>query len=132
QAEDGIRAPLVTGVQTCALPISRIPHVLQRGPAHRRHLRRAPAARGRLVPAARSGEALRSAAEEARRAERGRAGRRARYHLPDREEPGPVDPAVYRSAVKQREGRLRAKWRNIGSWTPNRRWAARRTAPTTS
>src|SRR5207247_8317650 len=24
QAEDGIRAPLVTGVQTCALPISRL------------------------------------------------------------------------------------------------------------
>ena len=63
------------------------------------------AARGRLVPAARPGEALRPAAEEARRAERGRAGRRARHHLPDREEPGPVDPEVYRTAVKTREGR---------------------------
>src|SRR5687767_15486794 len=35
QAEDGIRDKLVTGVQTCALPISRV-HRLQR--AARRHL----------------------------------------------------------------------------------------------
>src|SRR5439155_16926739 len=102
------------------------------GRAHRRQLRPGQAARGRLVSAARSGKTLGYASEEARRAERGRAGRRARHHLPDREEPGPVDPALYRSAVKQREGRLRAKWRNIGSWTPNRRSAAPRTAPTTS
>src|SRR5207247_7216186 len=34
QAEDGIRDPLVTGVQTCALPIS-----LQRPPAHAANVR---------------------------------------------------------------------------------------------
>src|SRR5207247_7548848 len=28
QAEDGIRDPLVTGVQTCALPISRFPSIV--------------------------------------------------------------------------------------------------------
>src|SRR5438105_6376932 len=30
QAEDGIRDPLVTGVQTCALPIFRVPALLER------------------------------------------------------------------------------------------------------
>src|SRR6266536_275803 len=30
QAEDGIRDPLVTGVQTCALPISRLPSAIPR------------------------------------------------------------------------------------------------------
>src|SRR5207248_7910401 len=39
QAEDGIRDRTVTGVQTCALPISRrVPQRLLR--RHRRHLRR--------------------------------------------------------------------------------------------
>src|SRR5438105_13509168 len=36
QAEDGIRDPLVTGVQTCALPISRLLH-LQVDPGMRVH-----------------------------------------------------------------------------------------------
>src|SRR5207247_5276734 len=31
QAEDGIRDPLVTGVQTCALPISASPDAMLRG-----------------------------------------------------------------------------------------------------
>src|SRR5207247_4945121 len=35
QAEDGIRAPLVTGVQTCALPISRICRCVRRRKAGR-------------------------------------------------------------------------------------------------
>src|SRR5207247_3076621 len=36
QAEDGIRAPLVTGVQTCALPIYRVAAVLAQEPGQRR------------------------------------------------------------------------------------------------
>src|SRR5206468_8927594 len=40
QAEDGIRALIVTGVQTCALPIC--PRLLRRYPALQRRGRRAP------------------------------------------------------------------------------------------
>src|SRR2546430_8357121 len=48
QAEDGIRDLTVTGVQTCALPISRAP---RRSPAHERQApSTAEAARGRLSP----------------------------------------------------------------------------------
>src|SRR5438105_6467637 len=48
QAEDGIRDPLVTGVQTCALPIylQRVPPVLHGQAARARHRRP-----GREVPA---------------------------------------------------------------------------------
>src|SRR6266536_5097520 len=35
QAEDGIRDPLVTGVQTCALPICYVPDMLERRQPHR-------------------------------------------------------------------------------------------------
>src|SRR5215207_2454387 len=50
QAEDGIRAPLVTGVQTCALPIWAAPTARAR--RHARGPRRASRARaGRAVPA---------------------------------------------------------------------------------
>src|SRR6266849_9193534 len=76
QAEDGIRDPLVTGVQTCALPISSGPwvrarwHVVRRGelpsvrvarPAHRNRMgtpRRSRFARG---PATRGSPARRTA-----------------------------------------------------------------------
>src|SRR5699024_10034081 len=54
QAEDGIRDRNVTGVQTCALPISRGPALGRRGTGHRdrrprraRRLRRCSAERGR-------------------------------------------------------------------------------------
>src|SRR2546429_1688372 len=36
QAEDGIRDVAVTGVQTCALPISGAPHLSARAPGHQR------------------------------------------------------------------------------------------------
>src|SRR5207247_5534274 len=52
QAEDGIRDPLVTGVQTCALPISRARGPRAAGhPAPRRH----PAGRGEPARALRRG-----------------------------------------------------------------------------
>src|SRR5947208_9392896 len=43
QAEDGIRDDLVTGVQTCALPISRSPPPAATGPAPAAHLPAGPA-----------------------------------------------------------------------------------------
>src|SRR5438105_7902891 len=46
QAEDGIRDPLVTGVQTCALPIFRAPVA----PSHRRTDRQGAARPARAAP----------------------------------------------------------------------------------
>src|SRR5687767_15734526 len=56
QAEDGIRDKLVTGVQTCALPISAIPSRSRRIPrrssnGRARGLQRSPLRRGKSAPA---------------------------------------------------------------------------------
>ncbi len=52
-----------------------------------------------LLHPARSGEAIRSGAHEAGRADRGRAGRSARLRLRDQQEPGALDPALHRAAA---------------------------------
>src|SRR5207247_7065631 len=72
QAEDGIRDPLVTGVQTCALPISA--RAARCRPGHRRDdldtLGVAPSRRGRAA-------GPRSSRDRRYRRRRGRAARRA-------------------------------------------------------
>src|SRR5262249_56624814 len=55
QAEDGIRDWSVTGVQTCALPISRGPHGLRGGEDRASRERRALGAAGRGAHPQRSG-----------------------------------------------------------------------------
>src|SRR5262249_60550738 len=57
------------------------------------------AARGWILHSTRSYPPVRTAAQEAGCAERGRARRGPWLHLPHREESGPVDPAVHRNAV---------------------------------
>src|SRR3989449_1663041 len=63
QAEDGIRDVAVTGVQTCALPISRAPHAHGRrespGAARRRRRWRLPGRRASRRPAARERAGMR-------------------------------------------------------------------------
>src|SRR5256885_10456792 len=53
QAEDGIRDYKVTGVQTCALPIS--PHQFERAPAVAEYPEKAPQRRGLATAARRAG-----------------------------------------------------------------------------
>src|SRR2546430_6831283 len=54
QAEDGIRDLTVTGVQTCALPISKLPEALPRAvqSALIQHARKAPVNAGPKIPRA--------------------------------------------------------------------------------
>src|SRR5207247_5940241 len=89
QAEDGIRDPLVTGVQTCALPISEAPtppdripapgRSLRSGRSNERHLRDSrgppPAQRRRTAPArVRAGPGPPPRSEERRVGKEGRRG----------------------------------------------------------
>src|SRR5438105_9110987 len=84
QAEDGIRDPLVTGVQTCALPIWPGPHPPPRcaprpGRRSRRQRRAAPRfIVHRLLPDGRGGLPVPVAARPAPREEIGRASCRER------------------------------------------------------
>src|SRR5947208_17051136 len=87
QAEDGIRDDLVTGVQTCALPISRrIATTPRRGVA----IRRAHALKGLQDPTASPWSDRLSAACDAARSEERRVGKECRsrwspYHEKEKE-----------------------------------------------
>src|SRR5205823_9555208 len=93
QAEDGIRDKLVTGVQTCALPISWLRHLATRTTCHRSaSVKRSKNVRRRATAnfsASESSEppsrASRSVIAEAKRSEERRVGKEcrcrwARYH----------------------------------------------------
>src|SRR5438034_3148222 len=92
QAEDGIRDHCVTGVQTCALPISRRqdPHSRRRRP--RQRLRRAPRARRRAPREVR-------AARRARERDRGDALRSRTARRPSEDRVGEVRGARGRRAT---------------------------------
>src|SRR5205809_7292267 len=99
QAEDGIRDVAVTGVQTCALPISR-----------RRRASR------RLRPRARHGHRAR---REARRRRGVRAGRDRRRELAGRPVPallGEIGRASCRERVDGRGGEGAVERKGVGGW----------------
>src|SRR3989442_5192496 len=112
QAEDGIRDADVTGVQTCALPISHATglarsHAVVRAPARGRHPGASRAWRGWLPAAAALGTRRRAPAVpvRSRHRDRARLGRRAAA-APDPRRRGPRAHLARWAVVPVRVGRL--------------------------
>src|SRR5205085_11796683 len=131
QAEDGIRVLTVTGVQTCALPISRAPApAAARGglrPERRPRARRRPGARRARAPRPRRGRDRRrraGAREPARVRPPRRAGRdRAAAHAPPRADDGGRRPPRARDLRRRALRPLlrRHRGRSHGRRAPRRR-----------